>query len=126
MESVAPDRGLDAFRATDAFAVEAYRVAATLRDVALGDAIRRTAIVAGAAVVSASAGGAGAASAQLERAREALLEGRYFLYLARRFGLLDVRQYRALALRQDSALREIEAARSEQAARGERARARGP
>ncbi len=119
MESVVPDRGLEAFRATDAFAVEAYRVAGSLRDLALGEAIRRTAIVAGAAVVSASAG-VGAAAPQLERAREALLEGRYFLYLARRFGLLDVRQYRALALRQDAALREIEAAR------GERARVRGP
>jgi hypothetical protein len=120
VESVAPDRGLEAFRATDAFAVEAYRVAGTLRDLALGEAIRRTAIVAGAAVVSASAGTGGAGAPQLERAREALLEGRYFLYLARRFGLLDVRQYRALALRQDSALREIETAR------GERARMRGP
>jgi len=122
LEAVALDRGLDAFRATDAFAVEAYRVAGTLRDGSLGEAIRRTAITAGAAVVSASAAvpASVAAAAHLERAREALLEGRYFLYLARRFGLLDVRQYRGLALRQDSALREIEAARAE------RARGRAP
>jgi hypothetical protein len=118
VEALATDRTLEAFRATDAFAVEAYRAAAALRDGALGEAIRRTAIAAGAAVVSASSGAA--RGARLERAHEALLEARYFLYLARRFGLLDARQYRALALRQDSALREVEAAR------GERTHSRGP
>ncbi len=114
MEALALDRGLGAFRATDGFAVEAYRAAAALRGDALAGEIRRTAIAAGAAVVAASAAapGSGAAAEHLDRAREALIEGRYFLYLARRFGLLDARQYRSLSLRQDSALREIEAYRA--------------
>ena len=46
---------------------------------------------------------------QIERARRALFEGRYYLYLARRFGLIDARRYRAIAVRQDSALRELAA-----------------
>jgi len=114
VEALETERGLGVFRATDAFAVEAYRAAAGLRGEPLGSEIRRTAIAAGAAVVAASARerGSGAASQHLERARDALIEGRYFLYLARRFGLLDARQYRGLSLRQDSALREIEAARA--------------
>jgi four helix bundle protein len=113
MDTVDADRGLCAFRATDAFAVEAYRTAAELRGDALAIEIRRTAIAAGAAVVAAAAcrSTSGDAARHLERARDALIEGRYFLYLARRFGLLDARRYRGLSLRQDSALREIEASR---------------
>ncbi len=44
----------------------------------------------------------------LERAKADLIEGRYYLYLARRLGALDVKRYRALSLRQDAAVREIE------------------
>jgi hypothetical protein len=62
-------------------------------------------------VVAASASAPGGEQEQehLERARVALVEGRYYLYLARRFGLLDPKRYRALTSRQDAALRELQA-----------------
>jgi four helix bundle protein len=102
------------FKATDAFAVDAYSVARWLKgDQATGLAaeIRRTAVTSGGAVVAASASEPGGEQERrhLQRARSALIEGRYYLYLARRFGLLDVRRYRALTSRQDAALRELEA-----------------
>jgi len=110
MELVSPDRRVRAFRATDAFAVEAYRAAAAMRPGGLADEIRRAAIAAGGALVAAAATEAGGPGEreQLERARTALSEARYYLYLARRFGLLDARSYRALTVRQDAALRELD------------------
>jgi len=101
---------LEAFRAIDAFAVEAYRVAASIKQGALGEEIRRNAVRSGAALVAASASPPGSAEQResLQRARIGLNEGRYYLYIARRFGMLDTRRYRALTLRQDAALREIQ------------------
>ena len=70
----------------------------------LAEEIRRAAVVAGSAVVAASAYADGGPEerAFLRRARRALFESRYYLHLARRFGWLDGRRYRALTLRQDA------------------------
>ncbi len=113
METLSGDRRVSAFRATDAYAVEAYRAAASLRSRECPDLaaeIRRTAVAAGGAVVAASACAAGDASEQhhLRRARATLYESRYYLNLARRFGWLDARRYRTLTLRQDAAVRELD------------------
>lgn len=102
-----------AFKAADAFAVEAYRASAALPPsgpVGLVEAIRRIALRSGGAVVAASANPPGGPDERrlLERARSALIEGRYYLYLARRLGLFDVKRYRGLTVRQDAALREID------------------
>jgi four helix bundle protein len=107
------ERRMHMFKATDTFAVDAYSAARRLRSGngdGLASEIRRTAIESGGAVVAASASEPGGTQerAHLRRARSALIEGRYYLYLARRFGLLDLRRYRALTLRQDAALRELE------------------
>jgi hypothetical protein len=114
MEALTIDKRLAAFRAADAYALEAFRVATSVRTAGstlLLDALRRTAVQAGAALVAASADAAGSSSErrQLSRARRALIESRYYLYLARRFGLLDLKRYRALTLRQDAALRQLDA-----------------
>ena len=67
-------------------------------------------MAAGSAVVAASAYADGGPEerAFLRRARRALFESRYYLHLARRFGWLDGRRYRALTLRQDAAVRELD------------------
>ncbi len=106
-------RRLKAFRAVDAFAIEAFRTARRLdgddwRD--LSREIRRTVARGGGSLVAASAvhdGGAGERRS-LEFARSFLAESRYYLYLARRLGALDIRGYRNLCSRHDSAAREIE------------------
>lgn len=108
------DQRMSIFKATDAFAVDAYSAARWLkgeRGTGLAAEIRRTAVASGGAVVAASASDPGGEQERrhLQRARAALIEGRYYLYLARRFGLLDSRRYRALTTRQDAALRELEA-----------------
>ena len=113
MEPLKRDRRVLAFKATDAFAVEAFRVSGSLRRTAnseLLDEIRRVAIRSGGALVAASASTPGGESERrhLCRARDDLLEGRYYLYLARRLGLLDLKRYRGLTVRQDVALRELE------------------
>ena len=122
---------MSAFKATDAFAVDAYAVARWLkggREEGLAAEIRRTAVLSGGAVVAASGSvpGGDQERRHLERARSALIEGRYYLYLARRFGLLDLKRYRGLTLRQDAALRELEAMLGRPGAVGSTARARGP
>jgi four helix bundle protein len=114
MEALKSDRRVSAFKTTDAYAVEAYRVVSAFPSRAgtgLAEEIRRTAIAAGGAVVAASAYSDGGAEerAFLRRARRALFESRYYLHLARRFGWLDARRYRALTLRQDAAVRELDA-----------------
>jgi hypothetical protein len=131
MDALKPDQRMSAFRATDAFAVDAYGVARWLkggREEGLAAEIRRTAVQSGGAVVAASgsAPGGDQERSHLERARSALIEGRYYLYLARRFGLLDLKRYRALTLRQDAALRELEAVLRRPGAEGTAARPRGP
>jgi len=113
MEALRTDRRVTAFKTTDAYAVEAYRVASALPSRAgagLAEEIRRAAVAAGSAVVAASAYADGGVEerAFLRRARRALFESRYYLHLARRFGWLDARRYRALTLRQDAAVRELD------------------
>ena len=99
---------MSAFRATDSYAVEAYRLSGGFEGSgrSLGEQIRRTAVSCGGALVAASAGGLDERR-ELERARVALLESRYYLYRARRFGLIDRRRYRLLTLRQDAAMKEL-------------------
>lgn len=113
MEALSTDRRVSAFKSTDAYAVEAYRVASALPSKAgggLAEEIRRAVVAAGGAVVAASAyiEGGEEERALLLRARGALFESRYYLHLARRFGLLDARRYRALTLRQDAAVRDLD------------------
>ncbi len=104
-----------AFRAMDAFALEAMEAA---RFVGRQDAdglaleIRRAVARAGSALFAACASAPGSESEreEMKRARARLLEGRYHLYLARRLGLFDLRRYRAVSFRQEAALREIDAA----------------
>jgi four helix bundle protein len=112
MDFVRRDRRVRAFKAADAFAVEAYRVSAALPAAApsgLIEAIRRVALRSGGALVAASTNPAGGPGEQrlLERARAELIEGRYYLDLARRLGLLDVRRYRGLTARHEAALQEL-------------------
>lgn len=107
------DRRLRAFRALDAFALEAYQAARLVRQQdgdALAGEIGRTLARAGGALVSACGYDAGSPAERnsLETAHARLLEGRYPIYLARRLGFFDVRRYRALATRHETALREIE------------------
>jgi four helix bundle protein len=114
VDLVSGDRHVRAFKAADAFAVEAYRASAGLHSsapVGLIEAIRRVAMRSGGALVEASANPPGGADERrlLERARAALIEGRYYLYLARRLGMLDVKRYRGLTARQEAALRELDA-----------------
>lgn len=107
------ERHVRAFRATDAFAIEAFQAARAMgREDGDGLAreIRRTAARSGGALVAASAGADGRPHDRraLEAARAGLLELRYYLYLARRLGALELKRYRQLAARQDAALREID------------------
>ena len=107
----ASDRRLRAFRATDAFALEVIVASRALdrgEGAGLARDIRTVAARCGGALVAATAG-PGPARETLEGARAGLLEVRYYLYLARRLGFLDLRRYRELAARQDSALRELDA-----------------
>ncbi len=108
------ERRLRAFRATDAFALEAYRAAIGLSrsdGESLGVEIRRAVARSGGALVAAACSPVGGEGERrcLEAARAALAEARYFLYLARRLGVLDLKRYRALSAQQDAALREVDA-----------------
>ncbi|HEX5044922.1 MAG TPA: hypothetical protein VFV75_18655 [Candidatus Polarisedimenticolaceae bacterium] len=93
---------VDAFRAVDAFAVDAWKIA---RQLARGDG---EALSAELRAQVARCGGALLAS-QLPEARDALARCRFALYLARRLGLVDLRAYRALSARGDAAVRELSA-----------------
>jgi four helix bundle protein len=107
------ERRVRAFKATDAFVIEAYRITTVLdgpsgRD--LAREIRRIVTRCGGALVAASAPGTRPDDELrgLEAAGRSLAEGRYYLYLARRLGLIDVTRYRALMSRHDAATRELE------------------
>lgn len=105
---------LDAFRATDAFAMAAVKTAAELARSPcpeLAVEIRRLVLRGGGALVAASCvpGGGDGERTLLAEARDRLAEARYALYLARRLGALDLRKYRILAAQQDAALREVAA-----------------
>jgi four helix bundle protein len=107
------DQHVGMFKATDTFAIDAYSASRRLKGGKgrlIASEIRRTAIQSGGAVVAASASEPGGEleRSHLQRARSALIESRYYLYLARRFGLMDPKRYRLLASRQDAALRELE------------------
>lgn len=104
---------LRAFRATDAFVFTVFQAVRDLprpEGESLGGEIRRLAARIGGVLVGASADSRGFESerAALLRARAGLLELRYYLYLARRLGLMDLKRYRALAGSQDRALRELD------------------
>lgn len=108
------DRRLRAFRATDAFALEAFQAVRALgksEGEMLAREIRRVAARSGGSLVAASAATPGGEAERrgLEVARTGLLEVRYYLYLSRRLGYLDIKRYRALVTQQDAALREVEA-----------------
>lgn len=107
------ERRMRAFRATDAFAVEAFQAVRALgrnEGEALAREIRRVAARSGGALVAASIANPGDEDERraLRAARTGLLEVRYYLYLARRLGFLDLRRYRQLSSQQDAALRELE------------------
>lgn len=106
---------LRAFRATDTLAVELWLAVRALAKSEEGSALAReirraSARTAGVLVaVSAERTNSPDGGAALRLVRSALLETRYYLYLARRLGLLDLRRYRQLTGQHDAALREIEA-----------------
>lgn len=108
-----PDR-IRAFRATDHFALALWqevRGFARAEGETLSAEIRRTLARTGgalAAAASAADGRAGADRETLAAAHAGLLEIRYYLYLARRLGCIDLKRYRHLTALQDAALREIE------------------
>jgi len=109
---VSRDPRVTLFKAADAFTHEAYKICGAFSGAVgleLAKEIRRVALRSGGALVAASGSVPGGAEERelLLRARTALIEGRYYVYLARRFGMLDVRGYRSLTTRQDAALREL-------------------
>lgn len=105
-------RRVRAFRATDHFALAAYQVARTFArpegDELAREIRRAVARSGGALVAAASAVDENSATRRsLETAHRGLLEIRYFLYLARRLGCIDLKRYRQLTTLQDAALREL-------------------
>lgn len=112
MAAVTEDSHVTLFRAADAYAVEVVRAAQRVgdgRDATLLRELRRSALRCGGALVAASVARPQSATARsaLESAQSLLAEGRYYLYLARRFGVLDARAYRLLKTRQEAAFREL-------------------
>jgi four helix bundle protein len=105
-------RRMRAFRATDHFVLSVYQaVRGFTRPEAdeLSREIRRAVARCGGALVGASASPDDDPDARraLAAAHRGLLEIRYFLYLARRLGCLDLKRYKQLATLQDAALREL-------------------
>jgi four helix bundle protein len=105
-------RRVRAFRATDHFALAAYQTARTFarpEGDELAREIRRAVARSGGALVAAASavGDDPGARRSLETAHRGLLEIRYFLYLARRLGLVDLKRYRQVTTLQDAALREL-------------------
>jgi len=106
------ERRVRAFRATDQFALAAWQAVRAFNrpeGVTLAEEIRRAVARSGGALVAAASAPEGDEDARraLERAHQGLLEIRYFLYLARRLGCLDLKKYKELASLQESALREL-------------------
>jgi len=106
------ERRVRAFRATDQFALAAWQAARAFNRAegeSLAEAIRRAVAKSGGSLVVAASAPEGDVDARraLERAHSGLLEIRYFLYLARRLGCLDLKKYRELASLQEAALREL-------------------
>ena len=107
-------RRLRAFRATDHFVLAAWQA---VRGFARGDGealageIRRNVARSGGALVAASTASAVDPTTRqaIAAAHQGLLEIRYFLYMARRLGCLDLKKYKQLVALQDAALRELAA-----------------
>ncbi len=107
-------RRVRAFRATDHFALavwQAVRAFARSEGESLAREIRKSIARSGGALVAAASVPVGDDSARpsLQSAHQGLLEIRYFLYLARRLGCLDLKKYKELAALQEAALRELAA-----------------
>ena len=105
-------RRLRAFRSADAFALAVWqevRAFARPEGALLAEEIRRTVARSGGALVAAASYAAEdpAARRAAATAHAGFLEVRYYLYLARRLGCIDLKRYRHLAHLQDSALREL-------------------
>ncbi|HZN54689.1 MAG TPA: four helix bundle protein [Candidatus Polarisedimenticolaceae bacterium] len=105
-------RRVRAFRATDQFALavwQAVRGFARPEGESLAREIRTAIARSGGALVAAASAPEGDARGRraLEDAHQGLLEIRYFLYLARRLGCLDLKAYKQLAALQEAALREL-------------------
>jgi hypothetical protein len=112
-----PTEGADrirAFRATDHFALALWQELRSFTraegETLAGELRRAVARTGGALAAAASAadGAPGRDREALASAHAGLLEIRYYLYLARRLGCLDIKRYRHLAALQDAAMREIE------------------
>ena len=106
------ERRVRAFRAADQFALAAWqavRAFAKTEGESLAREIRRSIARSGGSLVAAASAHEGDEGGRraLESAHQSLLEIRYFLYLARRVGCLDLKKYKELAALQESALREV-------------------
>jgi four helix bundle protein len=108
------DRRVRAFRAADQFAVatwQAVRAFSRPEGDSLAQEIRRAVARSGGSLVAGASAQEGDDDARraLHRAHQGLLEIRYFLYLARRLGCLDLKRYKELVALQEIALRELAA-----------------
>lgn len=108
----AGERRVRAFRATDNFALatwQAVRAFNRPEGESLAQEIRRSVARSGGSLVAAASAkdGDDAARRALATAHQGLLEIRYFLYLARRLGCLDLKRYKELTALQDAALKEL-------------------
>ena len=106
------ERRVRAFRATDQFALAAWQAVRAFKRVegeTLAVEIRRAVAKSGGSLVAAASAQEGDVDARraMERAHQGLLEIRYFLYLARRLGCLDLKKYKELASLQEAAVREL-------------------
>ena len=113
-DAVAPsaERKVRAFRATDQFALAAWQAVRAFNrpeGESLAREIRRAVARSGGALVAAASARQDNDEARraLESAHQGLLEIRYFLYLARRLGCLELKRYKELATLQEAALREL-------------------
>ena len=106
---------LGTFRAADAWVVAAWEAAAAMPPGTgeLARQLRCGALDCGSALVAAAqCGDAAENRGYLERARSRLMEARYLLYLAKRFGSIDSRRYKMLTLKLDRALRDVSGRRA--------------
>jgi four helix bundle protein len=108
------ERRVRAFRAADHFSLavwQAVRAFTRAEGASLAEEIRRTLARSGGSLVAAASAHEGDEDARraLARAHQGFLEVRYFLYLARRLGCLDLKRYKELSSLQDAALRELAA-----------------
>jgi hypothetical protein len=103
-------RWLERFRAADAFVVAAWEAAAAMPPgtAELSRRLRQTALDCGTCLVAAAhRPTTEAGRVYLDQAAGRLMEARYLLYLARRFGAVDSKRYRNLSTRLDRASRDV-------------------